>query len=223
MRPATRRRMRLAGGFVAYFVLLWTLWPTAFVYPLKIFVVLLHEISHGVAAVITGGSISHITLDPAQGGATWTRGGSSLAILSAGYLGSLAWGLLMLEMARARPRAASATVLLLGVFVLAIALAFVRNVFGFVFATAFGVVLLLAARTMRPAGHAALLTVLGLTSALYALLDIRSDVIDRPHLPSDAHMLAEATGIPTAAWGIFWIAIGLIACAFGARRAWRNA
>jgi hypothetical protein len=52
--------------------------------------------------------------------------------------------------------------------------------------------------------------VLGLTSTLYAILDIKSDVLDRPHLPSDAAMLAEMTGIPTAAWGILWIAIALL-------------
>ena len=43
-------RFRFAIGFAAYFVALWLLWDTPVVYPLKIFVVLLHEVSHGIAA-----------------------------------------------------------------------------------------------------------------------------------------------------------------------------
>jgi hypothetical protein len=51
---------------------------------------------------------------------------------------------------------------------------------------------------------------LGLTSALYAILDIKSDVLDRPELPSDAHMLAEVTGIGTTTmWGVLWISIAI--------------
>eukprot|EP00425_Heterocapsa_triquetra_P025156 CAMPEP_0195122230 /NCGR_PEP_ID=MMETSP0448-20130528/125969_1 /TAXON_ID=66468 /ORGANISM="Heterocapsa triquestra, Strain CCMP 448" /LENGTH=51 /DNA_ID=CAMNT_0040159715 /DNA_START=86 /DNA_END=237 /DNA_ORIENTATION=+ len=38
------------------------------------------------------------------------------------------------------------------------------------------------------------LKVIGLTSCMYAVLDIKSDVLDRPYLRSDASMMAEATG-----------------------------
>ena len=48
-----RVALRLLGIFVGVVLL----WNTPVVAPLKIFVVLLHEISHGVAAVLTGGSI----------------------------------------------------------------------------------------------------------------------------------------------------------------------
>ena len=66
---------------------------------------------------------------------------------------------------------------------------------------------LAAARYLSQGVNRALLLGLGLTSALYAILDIKSDVLDRPQLPSDAAMLAEMTGIPTAAWGFLWIGI----------------
>ena len=92
MKPKTRRRWAFVGGFVLYFSLLWTLWDTAFIYPLKIFVVLLHEVSHAIAIWATGGVVDHIVLDPRQGGATLGRGGSAFLALSAGYLGSLLWG-----------------------------------------------------------------------------------------------------------------------------------
>jgi hypothetical protein len=68
-----------------------------------------------------------------------------------------------------------------------------------------------------------LLLVLGLTSSLYAILDIKSDILDRPELQSDAFMLAEYTGIPTAFWGFLWIAIALAVTVMLFRWAYRRA
>ncbi|HSA23861.1 MAG TPA: M50 family metallopeptidase, partial [Myxococcota bacterium] len=51
----------------------------------------------------------------------------------------------------------------------------------------------------------------GLTSCLYAVLDIKSDVLDRPEALSDAAMLSELTGLPTRFWGGIWIAIAVLA------------
>ena len=77
-------------------VLFWNTWA---VYPLKILVVFFHELSHGLAAWITGGSIERIELVAQQGGLCVTRGGSTFLTLSAGYLGSLFWGGLILVVA----------------------------------------------------------------------------------------------------------------------------
>ena len=88
MRPQTRRRLTFLTGFAAYFAVLWLLWPTPIVYPLKVFVVFLHELSHGLMAVATGGRIESIALDWREGGETVSLGGSAILTLSAGYLGS---------------------------------------------------------------------------------------------------------------------------------------
>ena len=91
MQDATRRRLMFLVGFALYFGTIWFLWDTPVLYPLKIFVVLLHEISHAMTAVATGGHIDRIALDPRQGGACYCPGGNAFLTLSAGYLGSLAW------------------------------------------------------------------------------------------------------------------------------------
>ncbi len=214
MKLKTRRRLTFLGGFVLYFALLWTLWDTAVIYPVKLFVVLLHEVSHGMAALATGGSVERILLDVHQGGAAYTRGGTGFLILSAGYLGSLLWGVLfiMLGFSRwLRPRWVIGAV---GAGTLLLPLAVAMGAFGIIFVLGFGAALLLAARYLSQGWNRVLLLGLGLTSCLYAILDIKSDILDRPELPSDAALLAEMTGLPTAFWGFLWIAVALLVCAW---------
>jgi hypothetical protein len=214
MSEKNKRRFVFLGGFLLYFGLLWFLWDTAIIYPVKLFVVLLHEVSHAGAAVATGGTVERILLNANQGGATYTLGGNAFLTLSAGYLGSLLWGALFIMLAFnrwLRPRwilgGVGASVLLLTLFL-------VRGFFGMGFGILFAAALLAGAKFLSQGVNRALLLGLGLTSTLYAILDIKSDVLDRPQLPSDAAMLAEMTGIPTAAWGFLWIGIALLVSAW---------
>lgn len=219
----TRRRLRFAAGFAAYFLVIWGLWDTPLLYPFQLFVVFLHEISHGLAAVATGGTIRSIGLTPGQGGYCDCPGGSAFITLSAGYLGSLAWGALLLEVAHRGGQRIPAVVVAMGALVLAITLLTVRTLYGMIFGILFGAALVGMGRRASVGANRLLLTGMGLTSALYAILDIRSDVLDRPHLPSDAAMLADLTGIPTLAWGFLWIGIALLGSGALLVRAWRRA
>ncbi len=223
MKKSTKRKLSFLAGFALYFSVLWLMWDTAIVYPLKIFVVLLHEISHGLVSLATGGTIEHIELSPQQGGACYCPGGNALLTLSAGYLGSLGWGAAMVEAARS-PRIRTKWVNgFIGVMVMALTVAYVRTSFGLVFGAAFGVVMLLAAAKLSGEVNRVLLMSLGLTSALYAILDIKSDVLDRPHLESDAFMLGDLTGTPTELWGVIWIGLAIGVSVLLFRRAWRDA
>ena len=82
--------------------------------------------------------------------------------------------------------------------------------FGMIFGTIAGGGLLLAAIYLGKDANDWLLRVIGIVSCLYAVLDIKSDVLDRPEANSDAHMLSEHTGIPTLFWGMLWIAVALV-------------
>lgn len=223
MNPRTRRRLLFLLGFSLYFAAIWVLWETPVVYPVKVFVVFLHEISHAVAALATGGSVQRIELSPRLGGACYCPGGNAFLTLSAGYLGSLAWGALILEAGQRAGGRAFRVVQGLGAGVLILTLLFVRGTFGLLFGLLFGSGLLLAAPRLSGEANRVLLTFLGLTSALYAILDIKADVLDRPHLPSDAYMLAQLTGVPTVVWGILWIAIAVAVSAWLFVRALRKA
>lgn len=184
------------------------LWHTPLVYPLKIFVVLLHELSHGLAAVATGGSIERIELSAAEGGLCVTRGGSRFLTLSAGYLGSLLSGALILVVG-ARSRHDRALVAGLGLVTLGVTLLYVRTSFGLLYGLLAGAALLAAAAWLPAAVSDAVLCVVGIVSCLYAVEDIASDLLFRDIPGSDANALAALTGIPGVVWGAFWAALAI--------------
>ena len=184
------------------------LWNTPFVYPLKIFVVFMHEVSHGLAAIATGGRIVEIQINPQQGGHALTQGGSRFLTLTAGYLGSLLWGGLILLLA-ARTRFDKAISILIGIGMVAISIGFGESTFTYLFGIGFGVALVAIGLYLPETVNDWILRIIGVTSCLYAILDIKSDVLDRSNLRSDARMLSEVTGIPTEVWGILWILIAI--------------
>jgi hypothetical protein len=223
MKPVTRRKMSFLAGFALYFGVLWYFWESPAIYPLKIFVVLLHEWSHAVALMATGGNLERIVLDPQQGGATFGVGGSAFLTLSAGYLGSLLWGSLMVLGAQARRVRPQIITGIIGGAVVALTLLYIRSLFGIGFGLLFGTALVLGARYVPALWNRRVLLTLGLTSCLYAILDIKSDVLERPELRSDARMLAELTGVPTLAWGVAWTLVALFISFLLFRRAYRDA
>ena len=184
------------------------LWDSFVVYPFRIFVVFLHEISHGLAAILTGGAIESIGLSFDEGGVCRTRGGSAFLILNAGYLGSLMWGATFLVLGERRRRSRT-VIALIGAFTLVVTLLYVRTLFGFGYGLAAALALLAVAAKLRPAVSEILLAAIGATSALYAVWDVASDVLLRHSNESDAAALAQLTGIPAIVWGVAWIAVSV--------------
>ena len=211
---ALPRRLVLPLGLAALALLFW---DTFVVYPFRLFVVFLHEASHGLAAVLTGGRIVSIGLSFDEGGVCLTRGGWPFLILNAGYLGSLLWGAVFLLLGARRARARP-VIGLVGLFTLVVTLAYVRTWFGFLYGLGAAVVLLAVASRLKPAVSEALLAAIGATSALYAVWDIATDVVLRHSGQSDAAALARLTGLPAAAWGVAWIALSVLVLASVLRR-----
>ena len=197
------------AGPVAIAILALVLWETPVVFPLKIFVVFLHELCHGLAALLTGGSIERIELSVDEGGLCVTRGGWRFLILSAGYLGSMALGAVLLVLG-SRSRRDRAILGVVGGITALVTLLWVRSTFGLVFGTATGGVMMLIAWKLPDWVSDAILKILGVVSCLYAVRDIASDVLFRDIPGSDANALAELTAIPAAVWGVLWVAASLV-------------
>lgn len=203
-------RIGEAGLLVFLMAVIWTLWGTFLVYPLKILTVFFHELSHALAAWVTGGRVLEIRLTADQGGLCLTQGGSTVLILAAGYLGSLFWGGLLL-VCSGWPRLQKTFAALLGLAILLVAFLHVRPLlsFGFVFTLLTGGAIAFAAVNFSPFANGLLLRVAGLTSCFYALLDIGRTAASGPPLHSDAALLAEATGVPAWVWGLAWLGVAV--------------
>jgi hypothetical protein len=145
-----------------------------------------------------------------QGGHVLSLGGNRFVTLSAGYLGSLAWGLVIYTIATVTHWDRMA-MFLLGLGIAAITLIFVSNGFALAFGLLTAIAMMLAARFLNRDVNDFLLRLIGLTSILYVVLDIYSDTIARSHLRSDARMLAEEFGGATLLWGGLWITISVLA------------
>ena len=61
-----------------------------------------HEISHGLMAVLSGGSIERIVLHFNGSGLCYTKGGWQPLVAFAGYVGAVVWGAIIYLGARAR-------------------------------------------------------------------------------------------------------------------------
>lgn len=219
MRGSARRVLRLAGA-AAGLAVLWLLWDSVALYPLKLLVVFFHELGHGLAAVATGGRIREIAVTAAQGGWCDCPGGNAFVTLSAGYLGSLGFGAFLLWAATSRRDLDRWALAGLGALLVGATVAFVRRPLAVVLGLGAGVALAGAAARLGRRGRAVVLSVVGATSCAYAVLDVKSDVLDRPGLRSDAAALAELTGVPAAVWGVLWIGVSAAVLALLWRRVW---
>lgn len=80
-------------------VLLIFFWQSPVLKPFKLFVVFLHETSHAIATILTGGKLSAISIEWDESGATYAASGKGIffIIAIAGYIGSILWGYMMLK------------------------------------------------------------------------------------------------------------------------------
>ncbi len=180
-------------------------WNHIILYPLKVLVVFFHESSHALTTILTGGRVEGLVVNANQGGHVVSIGGSRFLTLSAGYLGSLAWGAAIYLVA-VKTRMDKAAMIILGALILGIAILFGRNLFGIAFCFVSGLIMIVLGLKASEKVNDFILRLIGLTSMIYVPLDIYSDTIARSHMRSDARMLAEEFGGATLMWGGLWLA-----------------
>lgn len=204
------RKWKEVGGLVVIGLAAMVLWDHQVLWPFKILIVLFHELGHALAALATGGEVVSIELSPRQGGVTYTRGGLRFFVLSAGYLGSLVFGIFWLFLGRTE-KTARVGVWILAAILVSATLVWLRPLlsFGFGFTLLASGVAVGIARFAKPWVSQGILKSLGVFSTLYGMWDIRDDVLARSLAESDASKLAELTHIPGPVWGVFWLGLGV--------------
>ena len=214
----------------------WIVPAAAYVlYPLQLFATFIHEGGHALAAFVTGNAVQSLTVSPDGSGAVWSQssGLSSLFISSAGYIGTTAFGVLLLIWIR-RGYSSHIALAAAGIFVGLMTLVFgflapfynfLANVtlgsiaFTILSGTALAAALVAIAKfaSVKWANFAlAFLSVQCLLNALFSLRDLFVISATSAH-PSDAANMAAATGIPALVWAAAWIAISFVMIMVGIR------
>ena len=205
---------------------LWMLpYASVLTYPFRLFVTFIHEGGHALAAVLTGNSVRSLSVSFDTSGLTETLvapGGlfSRLFISSAGYLGAIAFGALLLWAVRRRVKA---RVLLTGS---ALVIAALTAVFGFVVpltsftlqpftvlaGVAISVGLLAGARYLGPRAANFLAGFLAVQCVLNAVFDLKGLVYMSvaSGAQTDAMNMQAATGVPAILWALMWAAVGFV-------------
>ena len=89
----SQRDLLLAAGAFMIALVLWQVQGLSFItYPLRLFVTMIHELGHGLAAILTGGDFVKFEVMSRGAGVAYTRGGSRFIVIQAGYLGTALFG-----------------------------------------------------------------------------------------------------------------------------------
>ncbi len=196
-------------------------------YPFRIFVTFIHEGGHAIAAVLTGNSVASLSVAANASGETYTTQGgviSQMFVSSAGYVGSMAYGALLLILIR---RSITARAVLIGSAAIVFALTMIYGVFkpilsggvwsGIPFTLMAGSLLavgLIAVAKFASARVASFfVSFLAVQLVLNALLDLKTVFFlsspFAPAVPTDAMNMANATGIPAIFWAAGWITLSI--------------
>jgi len=207
-------------------VLLWFIPYAEFLtYPFRIFVTFIHEGGHAVAALLTGNSVANLSVAMNASGETYTSQGglfSQIFIASAGYLGAMGFGALLLILIR---KTIAARLVLLGcglfVFALTMIYGFIKPIFSWtawsgipftlLAGTIISVGLILIARFASARVATFFVSFLAVQCVLNAFFDLKTVFFLSfdPAAQTDAFNMARATGIPAIFWTVVWIALAL--------------
>lgn len=209
-------------------VVLWFIpFAEVLTYPFRIFVTFIHEGGHALAALLTGNTVDYLIVSPNASGEVYsTQGGllSQIFISSAGYLGAMGFGALLLVLIR---KAVAARIVLLGSAILIFGLTMIYGLFkplysfnglsGIPFTLAAGILisvgLVLIARFASARVATFFVSFLAVQCVLNAIFDLKTVFFlaspFAPAVPTDAANMAQATGIPGILWAGIWIILAL--------------
>lgn len=167
-----------------------------------------HEISHGLAAMFTGGSVKSIELHLLGSGLCTTQGGIRFIVAFSGYLGAVLWGALIYTMVdNVSKKSAVSIAGTMIVMIVISAIFWGRDLITLLIMGMMIVPFVIILKTRNQFLVKYFLQFLG----LYVLLDaIKSPLhlIDGRRY-GDGDTLSKLTGIPEIIWVIVWLGIGL--------------
>jgi len=183
--------------------------------PFKWFESYFHEISHGLAAIATGGAIVKIELFPNGAGLCTTMGGSRFFTSFMGYAGAAIWGMLLYASASYHQRMAQVVHVLVAGLLVCSLLLWVRDSLTFVIVAILLSIVLLKFKYSHAAYLQFSMQILGalvLINSLYSPFYLLAY-----NQQGDSATLASLTLIPELMWIAIWFSIGVASMVFLAK------
>lgn len=192
------------GRFVFELIVAFLLTRLPFIsVPFKWFESYFHELSHGIATVVSGGVVSQIQLFPNGAGLCYSLGGNGVLIAFSGYLGAAIWGYLIFLLATWRD-GIRFTLSFLAMTILASVVLWSRDLLTIIILLCLAGLILLPLKLKNSRPLNSLLRILGLMIILNAMASPM--VLFGLAGQGDAVALASMTWIPAWIWVVLWLA-----------------
>lgn len=196
-------------------------------YPIRLFVTFIHEGSHALMTLLTGGSVVGMAVHQDTSGVTTSMGGFRPLVLMAGYLGATAFGAACLQISRKQGNGRRGLLLMAAVTLIITGLwirPWAEGGFGFLMGMLIGFGLAAGSRFLKEPQAAFLTAFLSVQLCLNALFDMRELVWLTTHtaMDNDAVFMAQAYGLTPWFWALLWSAGALAILGLSLRAFWRG-
>jgi hypothetical protein len=168
-----------------------------------------HEISHGIAALLTGGEIINIQLFATGAGLCTTQGGISFLITFLGYAGATVWGWLIFKLANSHQRTAQIFSGVMIVLLLASIVLWARDLLTMIIIASLAVMFVFTVKMRKLYYLQLLLKFFGLSILLNSLFS-PTYLFDGRDL-GDGAALASMTMVPELVWVLLWCVLAFVA------------
>lgn len=168
-----------------------------------------HEVSHGIAAIVTGGSVLRIQLFANGAGLCTTQGGLGFVISFAGYAGATLWGWGIYKVASAHQRIAQMFSVLVFLLIVSSIVFWGRDLLTWFILVVLAALFLLTIKVNKLHYLQRLMQLFGLLILLNSLSS-PSYLLDGRNL-GDGAALATMTLIPELVWIFIWFLLALVA------------
>lgn len=198
-------------------------WLEPLNYSFRLLITLVHELGHGLAAMLTGGTFIRFVVFPDGAGLAYTAGGWRFLVIPAGYLGVALFGAILIMLGR-NHRWSRIAMIVIGLAMVLFSLRygtpsiFTSHVLSGVLTTAsgvfFGGLILLVALKASDRWIIFLLHFIAIRAGLTAFSDIVTVIgLSIPSLipaRSDAQSMADLTFIPAIIWAVLWAIVAMV-------------
>jgi hypothetical protein len=195
---------------------------------------MVHELGHALACLLTGGSVSGLTIvadGAGHGGLTFCRGGNAFIYTQTGYLGAAFFGCLLIALGQF-PRLSKIILTLMGATMAVAGICletpallqpgfFLQGLGSIFWSLLLGIALIWAGVKWKPSSANLLLLFLAIQTALNSLSDIglllqATFGVTLQNVFSDATNMQTLTGIPAVFWSLWWgfLSLAMLAMTF---------